>query len=809
MLRLLCGLLATGSVVGQQFAQSSGRQPVEIPAGLWSCVALADCDGDGDQDVAGNLQSTQGQFVVMRQGAAKSWTTYNLLPNVVTAAKWADFDLDGDLDVLVGATNLSVGVPCGIVRNDGASFTWLGQSPSLLVGTTTRCLAADLDGDQLPEAVIGVSSGVQIARNLGSAALGLPTIVTTLPQARPALFDRDGDGDLDLVVASPNGVVLMNNTAGVFTQVAFVANGTDVAAGDFDGDGRIDLAFARGGTVDIRWNQLSGWVLAAGVVPQGATVQEVAVGDLDRDGDLDVVVRTETSVDWLRNAGGTFSREPGIQLGTPWQVRAMALGDGASRGAVDVVAVFHDGQVRTLYGAAPQPFLDPQAQGRMPVDPGAPSVGDVDGDGRPDLVLPRAREVVRNEGRGRFSRRPIVGARSNCHRACLADLDADGDLDLLLGTTTLPIPPVPPLQRLENDGFGNFTPVQDVPLPWHVQAYCPGDVDGDGDVDILVPGFSTVGLLENTGNGTLVWAGSLPSVPTATNVNNLVFADLDGDGDRDLVGGHIQGALPVCANNGFGTFAVSGSLQMLPGAFSWRVGAGDLDLDGDLDIVVLEGTALGWYRNLGAGGFPRVNGAFPAGNYGEFELGDIDEDGDIDMVVGGRLLVNDGAGMFQDASAQLPSFPSVPGYSLVDCDEDGDVDLFAAWHATSTGVLLQPVINRRRAAESVHFVQPGGSMQVRFFVNPQAPDPLALLLVVAALGPGPSIAIPGHLGSLLLPLGTLVPLTMFGIPSGTGTTGFPIPPVPTLIGIEVSVQGVVVASSGLAFTNVVDECILP
>jgi hypothetical protein len=252
---------------------------------------------------------------------------------------------------------------------------------------------------------------------------------------------------------------------------------------------------------------------------------------------------------------------------------------------------------------------------------------------------------------------------------------------------------------------------------------------------------------------------------------------------------------------------------MPPGAFSWRVGAGDLDLDGDLDILVLEGStsgsALGWYRNQGAGGFVRVNGAFPAGNgYAEFVLGDIDEDGDLDVLVSGspRLLLNDGTGMFQDAGAQLPSFP---GYSLVDCDEDGDVDVLAATQVSSTGVLLERVVNRRRAAESVHFVQPGGSMQVRFFVNPQAPDPLALLLVVAALGPGPSIAIPGHLGSLLLPLGTLVPLTMFGIPSGTGTTGFPIPPVPTLIGIEVSVQGVVVASSGLAFTNVVDECILP
>jgi hypothetical protein len=290
MPRFVCCLACAGSLVAQQFAPSTAREAAEIPPGHWSMIALADCDGDGDQDVAANPAT--GSFAILRQGPARTWTTIPVLPNVISAAVWTDFDGDGDRDVLVGATNVFVGVPFGILRNDGATFTWLGQSPSVLLGTVTRCLAADVNGDSLPDTVLGVTTGVQIGRNLGNNTIGPAVVVVMLPNARPDLFDGDGDGDLDLVVASTAGVRLFDNAGGTFIQVAsFAATGTDVAARDFDADGRVDLALVNGGTVDVLWNRPNGWQLAAAVVPIGTPIGEVLAGDLDRDNDLDLVVR--------------------------------------------------------------------------------------------------------------------------------------------------------------------------------------------------------------------------------------------------------------------------------------------------------------------------------------------------------------------------------------------------------------------------------------------------------------------------------------------------------------------------------------
>ncbi|MBL8754632.1 MAG: VCBS repeat-containing protein [Planctomycetes bacterium] len=804
---VLALLVGCSALVAQQFAPSGGRQPAEIPPRPWSVIALADCDGDGDQDAVGN--DPQGQFVILRQGPAGVWTTIDLLPNVVTAATWADFDGDGDLDVLVGATSLYVGAPFGIARNDGASFTWLFQSPSVLVGTVLECHAADLDGDQALDSVCGVTSGVQINRNLGNAVLGPATVVTNLPNARPALFDRDADGDLDLVVASTGGVRLFDNNAGVFTPIAaFAAVGTDVAAGDLDGDGRTDLVLANAGTVDVLWNQPAGFVLAAAVVPAGAPSREVALADLDRDGDLDVAVRSIESVDWIRNDGnGVFVRQAGVTLGSPWQVTAWAIGDGAARGAADVVAVFHDGQVRTLYGASPQPFLDPQALPKLPL--GITIVGDVDNDGRPDLVVPVAREVVHDDGRGRYSRRTIAGANPNFGNGCLADFDGDGDLDLLLGSPTQPVPPVPPMQRFANDGFGNFSPVQNVAVPWTYQRYRPGDVDGDGDVDLLTPNGNFLDLFASTGNGVLAHLGQVPGVPPMEIVNDVVFADLDGDGDRDIVGGQLQGTLPVYRNDGTGTFSVGGTVQLLPGVYAWAIAGGDIDGDGAPDLVVSESGTLSWFRNLGANGFARVLGVFPPGaGFGSFALVDVDEDGDLDVWTSHyaiKLLRNDGAGVFQDATADVAPQALNPTVFL-DFDEDGDIDTLVP---QAPGGVVARVANRMRGAESVHAPRPGGSMQVRFFAQPHAPDPNTLVLSIAALSQGPAVPVPGHVGKLLLPIGGIVALELVLAPTGTSTTTIAVPTAASLIGLEVCVQGVVVTSTSLGFTNVVDERILP
>ena len=808
-------LMITGTLAAQQFAPPSGRPPAEVPAGdLMNVFALADCDGDGDQDVAASYQN--GQFAVRRQGPGATWSTENLLPNVVTAVRWADMDGDGDLDLLVGAvSNPIVGVPFGIARNDGATFLWRGQSPSVLWGVTHKCVVGDLDGDQLPDAVIGTTTGVQVARNIGNTTLGPATIVSTLPNARPELFDRDGDGDLDMVIASSAGAALLDNTLGVFTVVStFAATGVEAVARDLDGDGRIDLAFANGGSVDVHWNQPNGWLLAAAVVPAVEQSRELLAGDLDQDGDVDLAVRTQMEVDWLRNAGNrTFVRLPGIRRGGPMPIARIALGDGAARGASDVVAAYLDGQVRTLYGAAPEPFLDPQAQaqpaplGQIGNYVGRIAIGDVDGDGLPDVVSPADREVLHNDGRGSFSRRPIPGARPDYAGAWLADLDGDADLDLVLGAATLPVPPFVPLQRFENDGLGNFTAVQDVPFAASFQDFRVGDADGDGDTDLLMPFFNGQVLwIANLGNGVLADLGTISSIPPIQVGNDLVFEDLDGDGDRDIVCGQINDTLPVHLNNGAGWFTTASSLALTPGSYAYEFRAADLDGDGDRDIVVAASTDLTWYRNQGAGTFVRETGSFPGGGYGNLEFADIDEDGDLDLVSNGSLhqiMTNDGTGVFQDAPGLLWS-PLVATPQILDLDEDDDVDLLAVVNNS-----WQRINNRSRAAESLQRVQPGGSMQVRFFVQPQAPTASSLVLSLASLAAGPSTAIPGIRGRLLLsPAGT-VPLGVVSAASGTATSGFPIPPAPSLIGTSLYMQGLAVTAGNLAFTNVVDERILP
>lgn len=816
MFRSLSFFALVSGLAAQQFAPSGGRTPAELPAGQWSLLALADCDGDGDQASAAN-DSFTNQFVVLRRGAGSSWTSLPLFPGYITAAAWADFDGDGDLDLLVGATGSPAPAPFGILRNDGATFPWLGQAPSALSGSIRRFAIGDVDGDLRPDVVMGLATGVQMVRNLGSNTFGNATVLSNGSEGRPALFDRDGDGDLDLAIASAAGVSLFDNSGGVFAPSSSMlpagTAGSEVAAADFDGDGRVDLAFAHGGTIDLLWNQSTGWVLAAGAVPAGDSLQILLCGDLDRDGDADLAAGTQTEADWFRNDGnGAWSRLPALRHGTPWNLAALALGDAAARGARDLVGAFGDGQVRTMYSAAPQPFLDPQAlpapAGPSTNNQGTLVVGDVDGDGRPDMISPMGREVLHDDGRGRFSRRPIPGARPGYQEGWLADLDGDGDLDLVLGSTNTPQPPFVPLQRFVNDGLGNFTPAQDIPIVG-LDGFRFGDLDGDGDVDMIAPtSFGRVAWFQNVGNGTLIDSGALPSIPGGTIANALVFEDFDGDGDRDLVGTQVGSTLPVYFNNGQGVFTANGSLSLTPSLYAWDVQAADLDGDGAIDVAVLESGALAWFRNNGTGSFTRVAGAFPAGSIGNgFAFADIDEDGDLDLDCGGtpqRLLQNDGSGHFTGANSLLWS-PVFGQARFADIDEDGDVDFLAK---TNNGWLR--VIDRVRAAETLQVVRPGGAVQVRFFVQPQAPVAGAMVATMASIGPGPSTSFAGIRGRFLLNPATTVVLGLEDASSGTVTSGFVVPALPGLLGLDLCMQGLAFGP-GLTtgFTNVVDERILP
>jgi len=317
--------------------------------------------------------------------------------------------------------------------------------------------------------------------------------------------DLDGDGDLDLVVADSGGagalVVLLGDGRGAFAapRTVPVAAGPPpdlVAVGDVDGDGRSDAAVGAHDSNDIRvlkgdggggFAPLPGSPFPSGI-PEPPHNHGLALADLDGDGDLDLL----------------FGNQDHGSV-------AVLLGDGRGGFAAAPGSPF-------AAGPGPYPF----------------AVGDLDGDGRPDLAVPNVGgdrvTLLRGDGRGGFAPfagSPIATPHRPFHMA-LADLDGSGRLDLVVSHDDS--------DRLSiwlADGEGGLraAPVAQIGSgTWTVAA---ADFDGDGAVD-LAGGTreSRVRLLLGRGDGTFV---SGPSLETGRGPWFVTAADVDGDGRADLL----------------------------------------------------------------------------------------------------------------------------------------------------------------------------------------------------------------------------------------------------------------------------------
>jgi hypothetical protein len=233
-----------------------------------------------------------------------------------------------------------------------------------------------------------------------------------------------------------------------------------------------------------------------------------------------------------------------------------------------------------------------------------------------------------------------------------ADLDADGDLDLAIfnwGSHDVSI--------LRNSGDGTFTLGQTVPVDLSAAfAKSPAwaevaDLDGDTDLDIATAGVSSIGqvhVLLNRGDGIFRSAIQqfVPGVGAGEAMGTLAAADLDDDGDVDLItktgGLAFLDRFIVLANDATGTFDAVGVIQLSAGlgGSPWDAVLADLDADLRPDLVwvthAFSTQSLAMLRNLGAGpasfdvpeqamqlgGFPRSLRPF-----------DMDGDGDLDVVV--------------------------------------------------------------------------------------------------------------------------------------------------------------------------------
>jgi hypothetical protein len=197
--------------------------------------------------------------------------------------------------------------------------------------------------------------------------------------------------------------------------------------------------------------------------------------------------------------------------------------------------------------------------------------------------------------------------------AAAADFDGDGDLDLCGGATFFGAPT--PVVLLRNDGSERFVDVgatlPALPSGWASQVLTPFDMDADGDVDLLLCTQSASRLWRNVGNLTFVDATA--NLPAGTaGYTDAAAADFDGDGDLDLVA--ISGVLAgnnskLFVNQGSGTFVAS---PTFPTGNGFDVAVADFDQDGDPDLAIARG-GLRLLRNDGSQGFTDVTTAWLPG----------------------------------------------------------------------------------------------------------------------------------------------------------------------------------------------------
>ena len=476
--------------------------------------------------------------------------------------------------------------------------------------------------------------------------------------------DFNGDGLPDIASANEQyGTlvdVLLNNGDGTFqTLPAFTAgNGpTRPAAGDLNGDGKVDLVvpnfgldFSRSDKLRVFLGNGDGTFQAGPIYRVGSFPDSAAVGDFNGDGKLDVAVANGASPVLEAERNGAQKEEPAVSSGTVQVL--LGNGDGTLQPAVS-------------YATAENPV-------RV-------AVGDLNSDGVPDLVVAEysntALSLLLGLGDGTFAPRQDYGAGRAASDVALADLNKDGKIDVAAAESG-------EVSVLLNNGDGTLAPGIDMPIDQPASSIVAGDLDLNGTIDLVVT-HQLTSIYFGNGDGT--FKAPIDYLPGQTVV---VSGEFDAKPGLDLI---VDGAsfstlgVAFLSNSGHGTF-------FAPRAYSAPISeltmvTRDLDGDGNPDLIATSGQpspvdgAVSVYLNNGTGEFPeRVD-------YGVGELpqalavADVNGDGKDDLAVANKLdktvsiLFGDGDGSFQPENQFATGTSAPQGIAAGDFNGDGKQDL--------------------------------------------------------------------------------------------------------------------------------------
>jgi hypothetical protein len=377
------------------------------------------------------------------------------------------------------------------------------------------------------------------------ATAGTPAVTVVNPDTAP---DEGTSNPLFLQVTDPTANVAFGTTSTGVGEGPF-----SVSVGDFNGDGKLDVAVANlcgsdptcnsPGSVSILLGNGDGTFTPQPAVPVGQFPESVAVGDFNGDGSLDLAVvnSTNSTLSILLGSGdGTFTPEPAVSVGPFPQSAAVA--DFNGDGKLDLAVANYGGStVSILLGNGDGTFTPPAAVS-VGESPTSVVVGDFNGDGKLDLAVancgtniftflscsPGYVAILLGNGDGTFTLQPEVSVGQSPTSVVVGDFNGDGKLDVAVGADNNTV------SVLLGNGDGTFTTQPAMSVGASPISVAVGDFNGDGKLDLAVAngGGNTVSILLGNGDGTFT---PQPAASVGLYPYSLAVGDFNGDGRLDVV----------------------------------------------------------------------------------------------------------------------------------------------------------------------------------------------------------------------------------------------------------------------------------
>ncbi len=544
----------------------------DIPTNTGSTdqIAVTDFDQDGDIDVL--YTNWQNKLKILFNDGSGAFAVEKTLANLSSKPQLiscADIDLDGDIDVLITPETSKI-----ILLEQSSDGTLVSEK-----------LIADLESSIIDFKIIDLNNDHNLAIIAISRHPSLVSIITNVKASNPqvtilkegnffhdwkrlSVGDIDSDGDSDLLIGSEyHGILWFENTFPEFNLVPNKSlrhnhlNGlNDLLLADFDEDQDIDILTSSEmqGTISLFRNSFGGWAYlnstVAAISKERGSYQAISYGDLNGNGHLDIVTLFEEQLIWYVNSGrGSFNQQQYLLATIPNCVDVQIL-DIDSDQDLDIVTIGNSGVITWFEKEIGDNFFN---------------------------TGQTINTNIKNLGQIQF-----------------ADLDNDGDLDIVASDSQ-----TNEVVWLENEhGIGTFGLPQSIAIIENIHHIQTLDIDRDSDLDIIYASQTAgVSWIENEA-GTFSITNEISSQGATT----IHFADINDDTYPDLLSGTSDKRLVWHPFDPATYTFLPAQLINTQGLEIKRISTGDIDNDGDLDVVCIasepsiytgSSDKLAWYEN--------------------------------------------------------------------------------------------------------------------------------------------------------------------------------------------------------------------